>query len=339
MPTETRILGGKYALVAPAGVGGMGTVWRGVLHGDDGFTRTVAIKRLHHWVAEQADGVARFIQEAHIASELCHPHIVQALDFQKDPKDSRYVIVMEWVEGLDLGRYLRTCFEQQQTPPWEVLVGIVIEVLSALAAAHDRVGDDGTRAPVFHGDVSPSNVLVSVGGVAKLTDFGLAHAVDRVTSTQPAVLRGKLAYMAPEYMLNGQATAASDLFAVGLMLWEGLAGRRLAADRQEAGTSATPDFSDEHQGIPALDAIRSDLPPDLATVVAQAVALDPAARFASAIEMQQALRDIVRPANIDTTRARVGRSIQALQPLVDRSQDAPVEESGEYLPKGTLPPG
>lgn len=332
MPDGTRILDGKYELIAPAGVGGMATVWRGLLHGDAGFSRSVAIKRMHAWVGEQERGVEMFLQEARLVAELAHPHIVQVLDFQQDPADDRYVIVLEWVDGLDFGRYLRTCLEQHYAPPWPVLVGIVIEVLRALSAAHEHRTPDGTASPVYHRDVSPSNVLVSLSGITKLTDFGMARAMDRVT-TRPGVLQGKLAYMAPEYMATGDATPATDLYAAGVMLWEGLAGRRLrdGTDQEEISTETD-------QEVPALSDLREDLPEELVRIVGQALEKEPEARFASARKMERALRDLVRSTDHDTEPVTIGATVAHLLPLVNTESDEPVEESGEYPPQGTIPP-
>lgn len=329
MSSGTRILDGKYELVAPAGVGGMATVWRGKLHGQEGFSRTVAIKRLHSWVAEQPRGVEMFLEEARIISELFHPNIVQVFDFQQDPKDGRYLIVLEWVEGLDLGRYLKTALDQGTPAPWPLMVGVLIEVLRALSAAHAGGTADEEGVPIFHRDVSPSNVLVSVSGISKLADFGMARAMDRVTVTQPGVLKGKLAYMAPEYIAKGRASASTDLYAAGVILWEGLAGRRLRST-----TDPVKLFAAASEDVPALDAIRSDLPPALVSIVRKAVAKNPDARFESAGEMGLALRDLARESGADTDPTFIGRCIQEIRPYVRSDAQERVEESGEYPPPG-----
>lgn len=332
MSSATRIAGGSYELIEKAGVGGMATVWRARLHGESGFTRTVAIKRLHPWVADQESGIEAFLREASLVSELSHPNIVQVHDFVQDPSDGRFLIVLEWVEGLDLGCYLRTCHEQQNPPPWPVMVSIVVDVLAGLSAAHGRHRIHPGEAPIYHRDISPSNVLVAVSGLSKLADFGMAQAMDRVTTTQPGVLKGKMSYMAPEYLTDGKATAATDLFAVGIMLWEGLAGRRLRTNNDHATL-----LTDASDSVPFIGDVRQDLPVALAAAVKRAVARAPQERFDSAHAMAVTLKRLLHTEAPDFNADDAGRHVRDLLPKVRRDAEGVVEESGEF-PPGSMPP-
>jgi serine/threonine-protein kinase len=170
-----------------------------------------------------------------------------------------------------------------------VVTAIVIDLLRALGAAHGRRNADGHPAPVFHRDVTPANVLVSVGGHVKLTDFGMARAMDRATVTAPGVLKGKMPYMAPEYIGGAEATPKTDLWSAGAILWEALALRRVRDHSDPvkiygmASKPATP-----------IRELRPDIPEALAEVVMRSLAISPAERFGSAQEMLQALTAVLR---------------------------------------------
>jgi serine/threonine-protein kinase len=326
-------LGGKYELVAPVGVGGMATVWRGLAHGEDGFTRSVAIKRLLPWAAADASAVAMFIEEARIVSELSHPNIVQVLDFCRG-EDEQSIIVMEWVEGIDLARYLESFLAHHELVPWPYATAIAIEVLRALHAGHSHTSATGEPAPVLHRDVTPANVLVGVNGVSKLADFGMARAMDRGSVTQPGALKGKLAYMAPEILGGAGATAATDIYSLGVVLWEAFAGRRLRLSRDPVelfAAAATP--------APPISEMRDDLPPTLAEAVDRSVALEPEARFPDARQMAVALRRVLRTCDVETDEQAIGATVVRARERQrsDRRIDAP-EESGEWPPAGGRPP-
>ena len=333
MDVPRHTLGGRYEFVAPAGVGGMATVWRGLIHGDAGFTRSVALKRLHPWLSPESGCAELLAEEARLVSELCHPNIVQVFDFLQDSADERYVMVMEWVEGLDLGRYFQAWNARGTTAPWADVVGIVIEVLHALSATHGRRSADGTESPIFHRDVTPSNILLGTTGVSKLTDFGLARAADRVTTTKPGILKGKLSYMAPEYVAGAGCSPRTDLFSVGVVLWEGLAGRKLRAGGEALALQAL-----SGKAAPRLSELRHDLPAALVEAVATAIENDPEKRFESAESMSRALRRVLREAEIETRSSTIGDNVRELaRELARAAPDDHLEESGEWPAPGTRP--
>ena len=268
-----------------------------------------------------------------MVSELCHPNIVQVFDFLRDPSDDRYVMVMEWVEGLDLGRYFQAWKARGTVAPWPDVVGIVIEVLRALAATHGRRDSTGAEAPIYHRDVTPSNILVGTTGISKLTDFGLARAADRVTATKPGILKGKLSYMAPEYVGGAGSSAKTDLFSVGVVLWEGLTGRKLRAGGDALALQAL-----SGEAAPRLREFRDDLPDGLEAAVARAIENDPAARFDRAEDLSRALRRVLRGAEIETRPESIGANIRELsRELAASEPDDHLEESGEWPAPGTRP--
>jgi serine/threonine protein kinase len=289
-----RWIGKKYELLEPVGEGGMAKVWRGLAHGASGFTCRVAIKRVLQQLEGDAHVVELFVEEARVVSQLQHPNIVQVHDFDRD-EEGHYFLVMEWVGGLDLSQWLRSF--DGETTPWHIVAEIGVEVLRALQAAHEHTDDAGLATPIIHRDVTPSNVLLSRMGIVKLADFGMARAADRAAMTAPGMLKGKLAYSAPELINQEPATARSDLFSLGVVLWEALAGKRLFAGRDPIATLQNVLEAE----VPSLLDLRPDVPLAFATSVHRALQRNPARRFPSAADMQRALAGLSRhyPERVD----------------------------------------
>jgi serine/threonine-protein kinase len=279
----TELVAGRYEILEPAGDGGMAKVYCAVIRGAAGFQRFVAIKRVHEHLVDSTEFVRMFIEEARVCSELDHANIVQVHDFGVD--SSGYYLVMEWVDGLHLGQYVRSFVGRAERTPWRQLAAIGAQVLSGLASAHERVNALGETAPVIHRDVTPQNILLSVNGMAKLTDFGLARAMDRARMTSPDVVKGKLSYLAPELVQGKPASVQSDLYAVGIVLWEALTSERLYA----ADTDIERIRKVQIGAVPPLHEKREDLPEGLIGIVHTALDRDPARRFRSADEMGHAL--------------------------------------------------
>ncbi len=312
MSTLRTWIAGKYELVAPVGDGGMASVYRGVTHGAAGFEKRVAIKRVLPALAEDEAFVAMFVEEARVASELQHPNIVQVHDFDRD-EQGRYFIVMEWIEGIDLFGWIQSV--AGAPTPWHEVAAIGVEMLRGLGAAHERVDGNGQPAPVIHRDVSPQNVLLSVQGIVKLADFGLARAADRNTMTAPGTIKGKLGYMAPELIKRKPASQKSDLYSVGIVLWEALTGRRLfGGDAMEQVKKIMGNQ------VPPLRDVRPDLPLPLTEIVHTALSFDAADRFERAEEMQRALAALTKNHTEPTDDRALARSIRDAMARSNRSK-------------------
>jgi serine/threonine protein kinase len=283
------ILAGKYQLLSPIGEGGMASVWRARTLGASGFSRKVAIKRVLSSLSRMKGFAEMFLEEARVVADLQHPNIVQVHDFDKDA-DGNYFIVLEWVDGIDLRQYVRAHERIQSPTTWHLVTAIGIEVLRALGAAHGRIDESGRPVPVFHRDINPANILLGLNGITKLADFGLAKAMDRGSMTDPGIVKGKVSYLAPELVAGKQANAKSDLYAVGIVLWESLTQKRLFYGKS---LPATAMMVLEGQ-VPRLETERSDLPSELCEVVHTALAKDPDDRFDSALEFLRALAAILR---------------------------------------------
>jgi len=285
----------------------MATVWRGCVRGAAGFARTVAIKRMLPSLSESEDFAAMFVEEARVVADLSHPNIVQVQDFGLDERGG-YFIVMEWVEGLDLGRWLFSHRRDRVSTAWQSVVTVGAAIARALYCAHERVDGEGRPAPVFHRDVTPSNILIDVYGVPKLSDFGLARAMDRITLTTPGVVKGKLAYVAPELVGGHKASSASDVYSLGVVLWEALAGRRLF----EAGNELELFVKVGASKIQAIDELRDDLPEGLADCIRHATEKQGANRYADARALATDLEAILHKRG-DGDRDRLARSVNAVR--------------------------
>jgi serine/threonine protein kinase len=303
--SATSLFAEKYLLLEQVGEGAMATVWRAVMRWAEGFFRPVAVKQILPSLSENQKFVAMFVEEARVGSQLHHPNIVQILDFGREPES--YYLVMEWVEGLDLRRYVEAHRRMGQPTPWQLVTAIAIEALRGLGAAHERVDHWGRRGPVIHRDVTPQNILIGSNGVVKITDFGLARAKDRARITDPNIVKGKLGYLSPEVAWGKEATVQSDLFCLALVLWEALAGRRMYTGANDLEIFQAARAAD----IPDLRPLRDDAPRDLVEALECALARTPELRFDSAQDMARALALVLRRAKQRSDAAEVGRSVIA----------------------------
>ncbi|HEU0032356.1 MAG TPA: serine/threonine-protein kinase [Kofleriaceae bacterium] len=308
------VIDGKYELVSVAGEGGMATVYKAIARGAAGFQRVVAVKHIKPEYRAVKNYIDMFIEEARVGSELAHPNIVQVHDFVSE--NGNYYLVMEWVDGIDLGAFIKAHRQADRDVPWPLAVAISIGTLRGLGAAHDRIAPDGTPAPVIHRDVSPQNVLLGQNSTIKLTDFGLARARDRAASlTAPGTVKGKLNYLAPEVAFGKGNSVQSDLFGAGTLLWETLAGERLFDGRTDVEIFKKIRACT----VPAIVERRPDVPASLAAVLDIALSPDPANRHSTAELMALALVQVMQqevgydatgalgPAVIDAKRRLGGR--------------------------------
>jgi serine/threonine-protein kinase len=269
------LFAGRYRLERRLGVGGMATVQ---LAFDSRLERYVAVKLLAEHLAEDSAFVSRFRREALAAARLVHPNVVQVLDFGLDESTHRNFIVMEFVDGQSCAEMLR---ERSSLPPDEA-VEILAQSCRGLDYAH--------RNGVVHRDVKPGNLLRSGEGMVKLADFGIAKAAEDSDITKVGSVLGTAAYLAPEQARGEAAGPASDLYALGVVAYQLLAGRL----PYDAGSLTDLARLQETGPPPRLDELEPDVPAALATAVARALHRDPEQRFADAAEMETALRDGLR---------------------------------------------
>jgi serine/threonine-protein kinase len=287
--TQRRLARGRYRLIEVAGRGGMAVVWRGEQAGDLNFRRPVAIKQMHDHLADKPLYVEMFAEEARVGAELVSPNIAQVYDFVHEKGD--YFLVMEWVEGIDLGSFIRHHVQTGRRTRWDLITAIGIGLLRALSAAHERRTGFGEVAPIVHRDVSPHNILITTTGMVKLIDFGLSLAGDRGKElTEPGVVKGKMSYLSPEVVGGQRPTMSTDIYAAGSVMWESLVGRRLF--------EGVNDFEVYRKvrdnQVQPLRPLRKDIPRSLVAVINRALTGRPEQRFTSARQMGKELTQVLR---------------------------------------------
>lgn len=281
---------GRYVLRDEIASGGMATIHLGRLLGSAGFSRTVAVKCLHAALTKEPEFVSMLLDEAHLASRVRHPNVVQMIDVVSS--ENEVYLVMEYVHGESLAQLTRRANERGERMPIPVVVSVLAGMLYGLHAAHEAKGEDGTPLGIVHRDVSPQNVLVGVDGVARVFDFGVAKAASRLQSTWDGQVKGKLRYMAPEQLRSRAIDRRTDLFAAAVVLWETLTGRRLF-DGVDPGAIVTQILMDE---VPPPSRFAESLPEALDAITLRGLSSSPDGRFASAREMAMALEHAIPPA-------------------------------------------
>jgi serine/threonine-protein kinase len=274
---------GRYAIHGEVASGGMATVHFGRLVGPIGFSRTVAIKRLHPQYAKDPDFVAMFLDEARLAARIQHPNVVPTLDVVST--DGELFLVMEYVQGETLSRLSRAVREANAHIPARVAAAMLVGVLHGLHAAHEAKDERGNPLGIVHRDVSPQNILIGVDGVPRVLDFGVAKAAVRLQTTREGQLKGKLAYMAPEQLSAGVVNRLTDVYAAGVLLWEALTTKRLfEADSEGALLSLVLRGKVEPPStiVPGIDAAYDE-------ITLRALEKEPQKRFQTAREMAIAL--------------------------------------------------
>jgi eukaryotic-like serine/threonine-protein kinase len=223
---------GRYALFDSIASGGMASVHIGRLIGAFGFSRTVAIKRLHRDSALDPEFIAMFLEEAKLAARIHHPNVVPTLDVVA--LGDELLLVMEYVSGAALAQILTQERNVGRPTPHRIAVDIMIGVLNGLHAAHEATNEAGEPLNIVHRDVSPQNILIGTDGVARVLDFGIAKAVGGPDRSLPNQVKGKLRYLSPESISAQRVTRATDIYSASVVLWEMLAGRRLFGDPSNA---------------------------------------------------------------------------------------------------------
>ncbi len=346
-PEQPRQLG-RYRLLARLAVGGMAEIYLARQTGIHGFERLVVVKRILPHLAEERRFVEMFFDEARIAAQLNHPNIVQIFDLCQEGDES--FIAMEYLEGESLGYLSSEAVRLRRALPFPVCAGIIAQVCDGLEYAHRLRDEKGRELRIVHRDVSPHNIIVLFSGMVKLVDFGIAKAASQMHETRVGTLKGKLAYMSPEQCRSEAVDQRSDIFSLGIVLWELLTGRRLFKRGNEPAIISAIVAED----APDPKVVRPALPRELAAVALRALRRDPAERFESAAEMGAALRQVVLrlgqpagPAEIaDFVRSVFGERARTKQKLIEEieagTQDAALlrvlkPDTDESLPSRSNP--
>jgi len=296
---------GKHEIIRRLAVGGMAELYLARAIGIEGFEKLVVIKRVHPHLASDADFIRMFLNEAKLAAALDHPNVTQVMDI--GVADGEHYFTMEYLHGADLRELLQRSSSEGGLP-LECGLEIVLGVARGLHHAHERCGPNGRPLGLVHRDVSPSNVFVTYEGGVKVVDFGIAKAGALTMQTRAGTLKGKIGYMSPEQCRGDAVDRRSDVFALGILLYEITTGRRLY-------------FADSHYAI--LNKIIEgrftlpcevdpEYPAELEAIVRRALDTDPDERFPTAEAFQAALEDFVHEARIRCSTSVLARYVETL---------------------------
>ena len=296
---------GRYELLERISAGGMAEVFRAT---DKAKDHIVALKRILPQIAEDEEFVAMFEDEARIASQLEHPHIARMLDFGRI--DDSYYIAFEYVNGRDLRALFDRCVRMGEFPPLSFLLYTFARIGEGLAYAHARRDDNGQPQSIVHRDVSPQNIMVSFDGDVKLIDFGIAKAAGKLSRTQVGTLKGKFGYMAPEQIRGTEIDHRTDLFSLGICMWELLTLERLfyaenellVLEKVRSATIAPPSTKNR------------DIPPELDRIVLKALAKDVRERYGAAKDVFRDLDKLAKSIDGAATREEIARYMRRAFP-------------------------
>lgn len=273
----------RYRVVERLEAGGMAEVFLGEVVGMQGFKKRVAIKRVLPHLAQNKAFMGMFLDEARLGARLDHANIVSVFDI--GAADNTYFLVMEYVDGCNLKTLMEGVRKQGRHFPLGPAIFIAQEACRGLSYAHELVDDEGRPLGIVHRDISPPNILISRRGEVKVTDFGLAKAATQLEKTDPGVVKGKFGYLSPEAAMGEEVDARADVFALGVVLWEMLAGRRLFLGETDYHTVKLVQAAE----VPSLAPFHPDVDEAFEAVLRKALARDRRDRYQTAREMGDAL--------------------------------------------------
>jgi serine/threonine-protein kinase len=309
----------KYKVTERIDAGGMAEVFRGVAESLHGFKKAVAIKRILPNLTKKQRFVAMFLDEAKLSLHLQHANIVQVFDI--GVADNTYFIVMEYIDGANLRLVQDSLRRQGRRLKIEHALYLMMEVCKGLAYAHD-MHDPETGKPlgIVHRDISPSNILISRQGEVKLVDFGLAKATSQLENTEPGVVKGKFSYLSPEAAEGRDVDHRSDIFAVGILLFEMITGRRLFYGDNDYETVQLV----RQARIPSIQALNPEVEPALEQVIRKALARDVVERHQQAADMQDALAQYLFSRAMKVTSRDIATLVQEC--LREKERSAPAKQ-------------
>jgi len=296
----------RYRVIERLEAGGMAEVFKGEQASVQGFKKQVAIKRVLPHLAQNRNFIAMFLDEARLGARLNHANIVTVFDI--GAADNTFFIVMEFVDGCNLKAIIEHYRQQGKRVGLKESIFITMEACKGLAFAHDLTDDDGKLLNIVHRDVSPPNLLLSKRGEVKVTDFGLAKATTQLEKTDPGVVKGKFSYLSPEAALGQPVDARTDVFALGILLWEMLAGRRLSLGETDFATVKLV----QQAQVPSLSRINPEVDAELERVLGKALEKDLSARYQTALEFQDALAGYLFAHKLKVTSQDLGRLVKAV---------------------------
>ena len=335
---------GRYQVLKHLATGGMAEVLVARSRGIEGFERHVVVKRILGENAKNEHFVKMFIDEARLAAAIHHHNVVQVHDIGTERGE--YFFTMEYVHGEDLRNILFHAASSGTRVPLEHVVTIIASAAAGLHHAHEMRAADRTPLGIVHRDVSPANILVGYDGGVKVADFGIAKAAMRTHETRSGVLKGKVAYMSPEQCLGETMDRRSDIFGLGIVLYELTTVRRLFKGTNDFITMSMISGAT----IPLPSTKWPEIPPMLETIIMKALARAPADRYQTANEMRAALEQFAKQANLTASTSALGEwlvqhlgerplpwEVENLAPIVSLEVDFDGSASGVAAPPAEIP--
>lgn len=273
----------RYRVVEKLESGGMAEVFRAESEGLQGFRKQVAIKRVLPHLSEKKKFIAMFLDEARLSAQLSHSNCVQVFDIGVG--DNAFFIVMEYVDGANLKGIAESVKKSGKDFPVQAAAWVAHEICKGLSYAHELTDPNGMPMNLVHRDMSPPNVLITKYGEVKIVDFGLAKASSQLEKSEPGIIKGKFSYLSPEAALGQEVDKRTDIFAVGIILWELLAGQRLFLGDTDFQTVKKVQVAQ----VPPISQINRKVPPELERIVNKALARDMLARYSTSRELGQDL--------------------------------------------------
>jgi serine/threonine-protein kinase len=309
----------RYRVIEKLESGGMAEVFRAESEGLQGFRKQVAIKRVLPNLSSKKKFISMFLDEARLSAQLSHSNCVQVFDIGVG--DSAFFIVMEFVDGGNLKSIIEHIKKTGRDFPVEAAVYICLDICKGLAYAHELTDSSGVPLHIVHRDMSPPNVLITKYGEIKIVDFGLAKANSQLEKSEPGIIKGKFSYLAPEAAMGQDVDARTDIFAIGIMLWELLASQRLFLGDTDFQTVKKVQAA----VVPSISQINKKVPKDLETIIAKALAREPAARYQTARDLGLDLTRFLFRFGIPVSNFEIGKLVQGA--MRERQSKKPIQAS------------
>jgi serine/threonine-protein kinase len=331
----------KYRVIKRLEAGGMAEVYLGEAVSMEGFRKTVAIKRVLPHLAQNEAFIQMFLDEARLCARLDHANIVSVFDISK--REDTYFLVMEFVDGANLKKIVESLKKRGERIGLAQAIYVAIDACRGLSYAHELAGEDGQPLHIVHRDISPPNILLTRRGEVKLADFGLAKASTQLQTTDPGVVKGKFSYLSPEAAEGNEVDARADIFSIGIVLWELLAGKRLFLGENDYATVKLV----QRANIPRLAPLNREVDETFEEILLRALARDPKNRFQTARELGNALAGYLINRQLKVTAYDLANLVQLAMSdekvantegsLIDRLIQNELDESSSIEASGPQP--
>lgn len=332
----------KYRVIKRLEAGGMAEVYLGEATSMEGFKKTVAIKRVLPHLAQNEAFIQMFLDEARLCARLDHANIVSVFDISK--KEDTYFLVMEFVDGANLKKVVESLRKRGQRVGLGAAVLIAMEACRGLSYAHELHDEHGVPLRIVHRDISPPNILLTRRGEVKLADFGLAKASTQLQTTDPGVVKGKFSYLSPEAAEGNEVDARADIFSIGIVLWELLAGKRLFLGENDYATVKLV----QRANIPRLAPLNREVDEAFEEILLRALSKDPKYRFQSARELGDSLAGYLFNRQLKVTNFDLANLVQLAMSdepvantegsLIEKLIQNELDESERIAAGGSQPP-